>query len=81
MLTMVGNQSNLRIGINSATPNASAILDVVSTDKGFLCPRMTTTQINAIATPADGLMVYNTTISHMCVYQAGSWVKINHSPM
>ncbi len=38
MITLVGNQSNLRVGINSPTPNSSAILDVVSTDKGFLPP-------------------------------------------
>jgi hypothetical protein len=67
--------------INSASPNASAILQADSTTKGFLPPRMTTTQINAIASPAEGLTVYNTTISHMCFYQAGSWVRINHSPM
>jgi hypothetical protein len=63
----------------SATP--SAILQVDSTTKGFLPPRMTNAQILAIATPAEGLVAYNTTISHLCVYQAGGWVKINHSPM
>jgi hypothetical protein len=62
-------------------PNASAQLDIESTTKGFLPPRMTNAQVLAIATPPNGLMVYNTTIDHMCVYQAGAWVKINHSPM
>jgi hypothetical protein len=42
---------------------------------------MTTAQINAIATPAEGLQVYNTTINHMCFYMGGAWQKINHSPM
>ena len=69
------------VGIGIAAPNASSILDVTSTTRGFLPPRMTTTQINAIASPAEGLQVYNTTISHMCFYQSGSWVRINHSPM
>lgn len=72
------------LAISQATgvsPNASALLDVVSTTKGFLPPRMTTTQVNLIATPAEGLVVYNTTISHLCVYQSGVWVRINHSPM
>lgn len=68
------------VGVNT-TINASAIVDITSTTKGFLPPRMTTTQINAIATPVNGLMAYNTTIDHLCVYQAGAWVKINHSPM
>jgi hypothetical protein len=71
---------SLGVGVNT-TINASAIVDITSTTKGFLPPRMTTTQINAIATPAEGLMAFNTTISHLCVYQAGAWVKINHSPM
>jgi hypothetical protein len=62
-------------------PNAAAQLDIESTTKGFLPPRMTNAQILAIVTPPNGLMVYNTTIDHMCVYQAGAWVKINHSPM
>jgi len=61
--------------------NASSILDIISTTKGFLPPRMTTAQVNAIATPAEGLVVFNTTISHLCVYQAAVWVKLSHSPM
>ena len=70
-------------GIDALAPSnvASSILQIDSTTKGFLPPRMTTTQINAIASPAEGLQVYNTTISHMCFYQSGSWVRINHSPM
>lgn len=60
---------------------ASAILQADSTTKGFLPPRMTTTQVNGIATPAEGLVVFNTTISNLCVYQSGAWVKMSHSPM
>jgi hypothetical protein len=70
-----------QLAIGVITANASAHVQIDSTTRGFLPPRMTTTQINAIVTPAEGLQVYNTTISHMCVYQAGIWVKINHSPM
>jgi len=68
MITLVGNQSNLRVGINSPTPNSSAILDVVSTDKGFLPPRMTTTQKNAIASPAAGLVIFDVTLNKLCVF-------------
>ena len=52
-----------QVGINdnNASPDASAMLDVKSTTKGMLVPRMTTTQRDAITTPATGLMVYNTT--------------------
>ena len=66
---------------NFNVANASAIVQIDSTTKGFLPPRMTTTQVNAIATPAEGLVVFNTTISHLCVYQSGAWVKLSHSPM
>jgi hypothetical protein len=50
------------VGVNESgnNPDPSAILDVESTDKGFLPPRMTTTQRNGITSPATGLIVYNT---------------------
>jgi hypothetical protein len=64
-----------------ATIVASAILQADSTTKGFLPPRMTDAQIRAIVAPAEGLVAYNTDISHLCCYQAGAWVKFNHSPM
>jgi len=67
--------------IGTTTDISSAILNISSTTQGFLPPRMTTTQINAIASPVNGLLVYNTTIDHFCGYQAGAWVKFSHSPM
>ena len=50
-----------QIGIGTTTPDASSALDVTSTTKGFLMPRMTTGERNLIATPAKGLTIYNTT--------------------
>ena len=50
------------VGIGTASLESSAALEVSSTTQGFLPPRMTTTQINAITSPATGLMVYNTTL-------------------
>mgnify|MGYP000521557321 CR=1 FL=1 len=78
-LFVVKGNGNILIG--TITDIASSKLTVESTTQGFLPPRMTNAQVLAIVTPAEGLMVYNTTISHMCVYQAGAWVKLNHSPM
>jgi hypothetical protein len=66
---------------NTTSVDASAVLQADSTTQGFLPPRMTTAQINAIVSPAEGLVAYNTTISHLCCYQGGAWVKFNHSPM
>lgn len=55
------------------TINASAQLQVDSTTKGFLPPRMTETQKNAITTPAAGLMVYDTTNNKLYVYDGTTW--------
>ncbi|CAN5662171.1 hypothetical protein BH11BAC5_BH11BAC5_24080 [soil metagenome] len=52
---------NMAINTDGSTPDASAMVDIASTTKGFLLPRMTTTQQNAIPLPATGLLVYNTT--------------------
>ena len=68
------NNGSVSIG-PQLTPNASAILDITSTTKGFLPPRMTTTQKNAIASPATGLMVYDTTLNKLCVYTT-TWETI-----
>jgi hypothetical protein len=65
----------------SLTNYGSAIFAIDSTTRGVLLPRMTTAQVNDIVSPADGLVVYNTTIGHLCVRVAGVWHKINHSTM
>jgi hypothetical protein len=74
------NRTSLNAWIGGAE-EVSSLFTLNSTTKGFLPPRMTTTQINAIVSPAEGLVAYNTTISHLCCYQAGAWQKFNHSPM
>jgi len=48
-------------------------MEVTSTTQGFLPPRMTTTQKNAIASPAAGLVVYDTTLNKLCVRTALAW--------
>jgi hypothetical protein len=61
-----------KLGAASA-PVASAILEMVSTTRGFLPPRMTTTQKNAIASPATGLVVYDSTTNKLCCYNGSTW--------
>jgi hypothetical protein len=56
--------------------NASAALEVVSTTLGFRPPTMTTTQKNAISNPAAGLIVFDTTLSKLCVYSGSTWQTI-----
>jgi hypothetical protein len=73
---------NARTGVGlSADPVASAQFQIDSITRGFLPPRMTNAEILAISSPAEGLIVYNTTISNLCCYQAGAWSKFSHSPM
>jgi hypothetical protein len=62
--------------INTTTDIASSQLTIASTTKGFLPPRMTTTQKNAIATPAAGLMVYDTTLNLISVYNGTIWISL-----
>lgn len=65
-----------QVGINtdSSQPDGSSLLDVKSTTKGFLPPRMTSTEMYAIPSPAEGLMVYNTILKSMCYYDGSDWV-------
>ena len=77
--TYVYNENRQVIGANAI--NASAQLQVDSTTKGFLPPRMTEAQILAIASPAIGLMAYNTDKDCPVFYSAAGWRKISHSAM
>ena len=65
------------VGIATSTPNASAILDVSSTTGGVLFPRLTTTQRDAIGSPANGLVLYNITTDKLQVRAAGAWVDLH----
>jgi hypothetical protein len=56
--------------------DASSIVEMESTTQGFLPPRMTTTQKNAISTPATGLVVYDSTLNKLCVYTGASWETV-----
>jgi hypothetical protein len=58
------------VGIGTLTPTASALLELVSTDKGFLAPRLTTAQRLAIPSPANGLMVYDLDLECYYFYNA-----------
>jgi Chaperone of endosialidase len=62
----------------SYTPDASAMLDVYSLDKGVLVPRVTTVQRNAIATPANGLLVYDTDENSFYYYNGSksAWTNL-----
>lgn len=65
------------VGINStgAAPDPSAMLDVNSTNKGFLPPRMTTSERNAIAQPEEGLIIYNKTTKRPNYFDGTVWMN------
>jgi hypothetical protein len=77
--SMTGTRTNfdkpVGIGFFNGSPVASAQLQVDSTTRGFLPPRMTTTQRNAITSPAEGLVIYNTTTAKLNVYTT-AWEAI-----
>ena len=57
-------------------PDASAAIEIRTTTKGFLPPRMTTAQKNAIASPATGLQVHDTDLNRPCFYNGTSWITL-----
>lgn len=78
ILTSVTNlQAQVGIASGSITPDASSMLEVQSTTKGFLAPRMTTSQKNAISSPATGLTIYQTdsTVGYY-VYTGSAWTRL-----
>jgi hypothetical protein len=73
-------QLTAQTGIGTTTPHASAKLDITSVDKGFLPPRMTSSQRDAIPSPAAGLMVYQTDgTSGLYYYNGSAWIYIINS--
>jgi hypothetical protein len=67
-----------QVAINSdgTQPNSSTGPDVKFTDKGFLPPRLTTAQRNAIVSPAEGLVIYNTEEKTMNIFNGTSWAPL-----
>lgn len=64
------------VGIGTGTPNASAKLDITSTNSGLLPPRMTTAQRYSIVNPVPGLMIFNTTTQSIEIYTQFGWSKL-----
>ncbi|MCX6305286.1 MAG: DUF1566 domain-containing protein [Bacteroidetes bacterium] len=69
-----------QVGINtdSSTPDPSAGLDVKFNNKGFLPPRLTSTQRNGIPAPAAGLVIYNTDCNDIQYYNSAGWIPMGN---
>lgn len=76
-LALLGlNNANAQVGIGTENPDASAELDVFSTEKGFLPPRMTITERRNISSPAVGLVIYNTSSNCMEIATNQRWKNL-----
>lgn len=69
-------KDNGSIGMGTIAPHVSALLDLSSTTKGLLIPRMTLAEITGITTPATGLLVYNPGAGKFMYYDGTAWVAI-----
>ena len=65
-----------QVGIGTPAPNTSSVLDLSSTNKAFLPPRMTTTQRDAIVSPVAGMVIFNTTTNCIEVFRVGGWYNL-----
>ncbi len=81
VITVLSIQSltaQVAINTDGSNPDPSAMLDVKSTTKGLLAPRMTTIQRLAIIAPAEGLLVYQTTSpAGFYFFKGGVWQMIS----
>lgn len=78
LMTVHANLMAQSVGIGTTTPNNSAQLDVSSTSKGVLIPRVTQAQRDLIA-PVEGLMLYNTNSNSFQYFSGGTWINVAHS--
>ena len=77
MVNISHAQQGVSINSTGTAANASAMLDVSSTTKGALIPRMTNAQVIAIASPATGLFIYQTDIDSGFYYYSGNrWIQM-----
>ena len=68
--------SQVKVGENPNNINSSAALEIESSTKGFLPPRITTNQRDAISNPSVGLLIYNTTTNCMEYYRPTGWYSM-----
>src|SRR5436190_16669596 len=74
---IIVNSQSVSINTDGTPPHPSSILDVRSSTKGMLIPRMSTASRNAIVTPAKGLMLYDSTTSSFWFYNGALWSEIS----
>jgi hypothetical protein len=76
LLNLQMYSQNVGINADGSTPHSSAMLDIKSNTGGLLIPRMTTAQRNAITSPAQSLLIFNTTTECFEIYEENAWQAI-----
>lgn len=76
LFALQGQVFSQNIGIGTSTPHASALLEIASTTKGLLIPRMNALQRNAIAAPAKGLLTFDNTVNSFFYYDGTAWQQL-----
>lgn len=74
LISMGVSAQNKNVGINTNTPDPSAVLHLESDNQGLLVPTLTTAQRDAIAAPATGLIIYNTDEDQEEIYNGTCWI-------
>jgi hypothetical protein len=72
LFTITGN-AQIKIGANPTTIGASSLLELESTTKGMVFPRMTGVQMNAITSPVSGMFIFNSDSLCICHYNGTAW--------
>jgi len=69
-------ESDGKVGIGTTNPDVTALLDLTSTTEGFLPPRMTEVERDAIVSPAPGLKIHNTTVDKAEIFTGATWKTV-----
>lgn len=70
--------SQVKIGNNPATINSNSLLELESTNKTFVMPRMTSIQMMNIVNPLEGSLIFNNSDSSVYIYRKAGWRKLNY---
>ncbi len=72
--------AQIKIGSNPTVIDSNSLLELESTNKGFLYPRMSTKQMNAMNKPPDGMTIYNTDSNNLILRASSKWMNIYSGP-
>ena len=75
IVLLAGLTASAQVGIGTTSPNANSILDLTATNKALVLPRVANTA--AIASPVNGMMIYDLSSSSFKAYQNGAWIDLN----